>query len=236
MVFQPLWAGLLGLGFLVVGVLRFISIPSVIDLSVPQPVHGALHLVSGALLVASAFWNAGDHAEVLNRWNGLFWAGLGLLGLPGVVLYSDNMTHLFVGVASAAMGWVSPWSSVWRRRTPRFRGSVARALTGLLAASFIGAGAMKIVGPPSMVAEFDRIGVGQSFRYAVGSVELVGAGGLLIPATRKWAATGLAAVAAGATLTNLVVLHRSAIVPALLLVLALVVVGASPTVDDDVST
>jgi putative oxidoreductase len=236
MIFQRLWAGLLGLGFLVVGVLRFIPIPSVLDLSVAQPVHGALHLVSGALLVAGAFWDGGSHAEVMNRWNGLFWVALGLLGVPGVVLYSDNSTHLFVGVASAALGWASLWSSVWRRRSMGFRRSVAWLLTGLLAVSFLGAGAMKLVGRPSMVAEFERIGVGQWFRYAVGGLELAGAAGLVVAATRRWAAASLGVVAAGASLTNIVVLHRSAIVPALLLVLAWVVVGTRLVADEGASS
>ena len=231
MLIQRLWAGLLGLGFLVVGVLRFIPMPMVPDLSVAQPVHGVLHLVSGGLLVGSALWDRGSHAEVLNRWNGLVWTALGLLGLPAVVLYSDNMTHLFVGVASSAMGWASPWSTVWRRTTPGFRRAVARVLTGLLAASFMAAGLMKLTGRPSMITEFDRIGVGQWFRVAVGGLELAGAGGLLIPATRGWAAAALALVAAGASLTNMTILHRSAIVPALLLVLSLVVLGTCWTKD-----
>jgi uncharacterized membrane protein YphA (DoxX/SURF4 family) len=231
MVVQRLWAGLLGLGFLVVGVLRFIPMPSVPDLSMAQPVHGALHLTSGALLVWSALWKGGRYAEVLNRWNGLFWMALGLLGLPGVVLYADNVLHLFVGVASSALGWVSPWSSVWSEASPSFRRQVTWLLTGLLALSFVGAGGMKLMGRPSMIAEFARIGVGQWFRLFIGGLELGAAVGLLVPLTKRWAAAGLTLIAAGATVANIVVLHRSAIVPALLLVLSLVVVGSTTAHD-----
>jgi len=229
MIFQRLWAGLLGFGFLVVGILRFIRLPTILDLSVAQPLHGALHLVSGAILVGTALAERGKHAEVMNRWNGIFWGVLGVLGLPGVVLFSDNATHLFVGIASAAMGWVSPWSSVWRRRSLRFRRVTGGLLTGLLAVGFVGAGGMKLLGRQSMVAEFAQIGVGQWLRVATGGTELVAAVALFVPVARTRAAELLAVIAVGAIGTNLLMLGRPAIVPALLLVLALVVVGLHRT-------
>jgi putative oxidoreductase len=227
MILQRLWAGLLGLGFLVVGVLRFIPIESVPDLSKAQPVHGLIHLTTGAALVCSAFWDRGSHAEVLNRWVGLFYIALGLLGLPGVVLYSDNATHLFVGIASSALGWASPWSSVWRRRSSRFRGVGAHALSGLLALSFVLAGGGKLVGLPKMVEEFTAIGVGQWLRFVTGGLELGAAVGILFPRTRRWASAILVIVMVGAIVVNLGVLHRSAISPAVLLVLALVALGTT---------
>jgi putative oxidoreductase len=233
MILQRLWAGLLGLGFLVVGVLRFIPIESVPDLSKAQPVHGLIHLTTGAALALSAFWDRGSHAEVLNRWVGLFYIGLGLLGLPGMVLFSDNATHLFVGVASSALGWASPGSTVWRRRSSRFRRVTAGALSGLLALSFLLAGGGKLVGLPKMVEEFAAIGVGQWLRFVTGGLELGAAIGVLMARTRRWAVGVLAILMVGAIVTNLAVLHRSAIVPAVLLVLALVVLGTTFTASEN---
>jgi uncharacterized membrane protein YphA (DoxX/SURF4 family) len=53
------------------------------------------------------------------------------------------------------------------------------------------------------------IGAGQWFRYLVGSVELVGAIGLLTPWLAGLAAAGLAADMVGATITDATVLHHT---------------------------
>jgi uncharacterized membrane protein YphA (DoxX/SURF4 family) len=56
-----------------------------------------------------------------------------------------------------------------------------------LAGMFFLAGGLKLAGVPMMVALFDAIGVGQWFRYVTGSIEVVSAVALLVPA---WAAFG----------------------------------------------
>src|SRR5215470_11451575 len=77
----------------------------------------------------------------------------------------------------------------------------------LLGALFISLGLAKLKG--GQVQEFDLIGAGQWFRYLVGATELAGGIGLLTPWLAGLAAAGLAADMAGASITNLTVLHNT---------------------------
>jgi uncharacterized membrane protein YphA (DoxX/SURF4 family) len=77
----------------------------------------------------------------------------------------------------------------------------------LLGALFMLLGLAKLKG--NQVQEFDLIGAGQWFRYFVGTAELAGGIGLLMPWLAGLAAAGLAADMAGATITNLTVLHNT---------------------------
>jgi uncharacterized membrane protein YphA (DoxX/SURF4 family) len=82
----------------------------------------------------------------------------------------------------------------------------------LLAVFFAFAAVPKLAGAHSAVAMFGQIGAGQWLRYLVGSAELAGATGLLIPRLAGLAAAGLAADMAGATIINAAVLHSTAVV------------------------
>jgi uncharacterized membrane protein YphA (DoxX/SURF4 family) len=80
----------------------------------------------------------------------------------------------------------------------------------LLAAFFLfGAALPKLTGSSSAVQEFGLIGAGQWLRYLVGTVELAGAIGLVMPWLAGLAAAGLAANMAGATIINATVLHNT---------------------------
>ena len=81
----------------------------------------------------------------------------------------------------------------------------------LLAALFVFAAIPKLAGAHSAVQMFGHIGAGQWLRYLVGTAELAGAIGLLIPRLAGLAAAGLAADLAGATIINAAVLHSSAV-------------------------
>jgi putative oxidoreductase len=103
------------------------------------------------------------------------------------------------------------------------------ALQALLALVFAMAGQAKVFGDQAMVEMFAAIGVGQWFRYAVGALELAGAVGVLIPRLSGLAALGLLCLMAGATLTNVLVLGASPLLPiGLLVVSALVAWGRWP--------
>ena len=106
------------------------------------------------------------------------------------------------------------------------KSALAWLLAILLAIAFTFPGGVKLISAPGMVHEFAQIGLGQWFRYFVGVLEVSAAIGLLVPKVRFWAALQIAVVMAGATFTNLAVLHLpplarlTAILMALALLLA----------------
>jgi uncharacterized membrane protein YphA (DoxX/SURF4 family) len=61
-------------------------------------------------------------------------------------------------------------------------------LSGLVALALIGAGGGKLAGVPVMVEMFDKVGLGQWFRYFTGLLEVAGGIGLLIPRYAFYAA------------------------------------------------
>jgi putative oxidoreductase len=104
-----------------------------------------------------------------------------------------------------------------------FGNIVAWILAVLLAIVFTYAGGIKLIGAGPMVQEFAQIGIGQWFRYLTGILEVSGAIGLLVPKYRFWAALQIAAVMAGATAVNIVILHMPPLarLTAILMTLAL---------------
>lgn len=90
----------------------------------------------------------------------------------------------------------------------------------LLASQFVMAGWMKLSSDPSLVDTFAEIGAGQWFRYLVGTLEVAGAIGLLVPRLAGLAALGLTGLMIGAVLTNVVLLQESPLIPAVYLVVA----------------
>jgi putative oxidoreductase len=101
-----------------------------------------------------------------------------------------------------------------RRRVPTI---ALWALQALLAIMFAMAGLAKVFGDPAMVEMFATIGIGQWFRYVVGVLEIAGAGGVLVPRLSGLAALGLVCLMLGATLTNVLVVGASPLLPLVLL-------------------
>ncbi len=97
------------------------------------------------------------------------------------------------------------------------------ALQILLAIQFAFAGVLKMVGEPTTVEMFATIGVGQWFRYLVGTLEIAGAVGVLIPRLSGLAALGLACLMVGATVTNVFVLGASPLAPLVALLMSVLV-------------
>jgi putative oxidoreductase len=104
-----------------------------------------------------------------------------------------------------------------------FGNILAWVLAVFMAIIFTLAGGVKLIGARAMVQEFAQIGIGQWFRYCTGILEVSGAIGLLLPKYRFWAALQIAAVMAGATTVNILILHQPPLarLTALLLTLAL---------------
>jgi putative oxidoreductase len=93
-------------------------------------------------------------------------------------------------------------------------------LSGLVALAFLGAGGAKLGGVPAMVEMFNKVGLGQWFRYVTGLLEVAGAIGLLIPRYAFYAAVLLAMVMVGAIIAEVAVIGDSPAPPAVLLVLS----------------
>jgi uncharacterized membrane protein YphA (DoxX/SURF4 family) len=104
-------------------------------------------------------------------------------------------------------------TSVTTQRTVRPRTVVLWVVQVLLAAQFVMAALPKLTGNPALVDMFAEIGAGQWLRYLVGTLELAGAIGLLVPRLCRLAALGLVALMVGATITNLFVLGASPALP-----------------------
>ena len=82
-------------------------------------------------------------------------------------------------------------------------------LSVLVALAFAGAGGGKLAGAAAMVEMFDKVGLGQWFRYFTGSLEVAGAIGLLIPRYAFYAAILLVMVMLGAVVAHLAVIGGS---------------------------
>ena len=95
-----------------------------------------------------------------------------------------------------------------------------------LAGMFLLAGGSKLVGASPMVALFNTIGLGQSFRYVTGIIEVASAVALLVPAFAVFGALALVPTMVGAVLAELFVVHDSAVPPAILLLGVVLVVWA----------
>jgi uncharacterized membrane protein YphA (DoxX/SURF4 family) len=77
----------------------------------------------------------------------------------------------------------------------------------LLGAVFLLAAFMKLSGKPMMVAEFDKVGLGQWFRYFTASLEVIGGVAVFIPRFSIKGALVLLLVDAGAFVAQVSVLH-----------------------------
>ena len=86
-------------------------------------------------------------------------------------------------------------------------------------AMFLMAGFGKLSGDPMMVAVFEKVGVGQWFRYLTGTLEVLGGLGLFTPFASGAAALGLVFVMIGAVLSHLLILGGSP-APAVVLLVA----------------
>jgi len=122
-------------------------------------------------------------------------------------------------------------TSITASRTPaiprRRVALVALWLTQIaLAAMFLFAGGLKLAGVPEMVGVFDAVGIGQWFRYLTGSIEVVSAVALLVPAWAAFGALLLIPTMVGAVITHLFIVGGSAAPAAVLLLGSLAIAWA----------
>jgi hypothetical protein len=91
---------------------------------------------------------------------------------------------------------------------------------------FLFAGGLKLTGAPELVGLFDAIGIGQWFRYVTGSIEVVSAVALLVPAWAAFGALLLIPTMVGAVFTHLFIVGGSAVPATVLLVGTLAIAWA----------
>jgi putative oxidoreductase len=82
-------------------------------------------------------------------------------------------------------------------------------LSGLVALAFVFVGGGKLAGTAAMVDLFDKVGLGQWFRYFTGLLEVAGGIGLLIPRYAFYAAALLTMVMLGAIIAHVAVVGGS---------------------------
>ncbi|WP_245645284.1 DoxX family protein [Pseudonocardia acaciae] len=130
------------------------------------------------------------HLELLQRWDSYHGIRTATAVLAFVLLL-------------VALVWVTPTAST--ADGAEVRNDLLWSLQLVVAAFLTVSAILKLSGAATTVATFDALGLGQWFRYLVGSLELAGVVGLLVPRLSGPAALGLAGVMAGATATNVIV-------------------------------
>ena len=93
----------------------------------------------------------------------------------------------------------------------RFTTIATWILRVLLAFAFGSAALAKLAGVPMMVAEFQKVGLGQWFRYFVAAVEVVGVVLVLVPRATFYGGLVLVVVCLGALAAQLGPLHGDVI-------------------------
>jgi putative oxidoreductase len=106
------------------------------------------------------------------------------------------------------------------QRSSRARNVALWALQILTAAAFLTAGFAALTGQPKIVETFDKLGIGQWFRYVTGAIEVTSAILLLIPRLTPVGAALLVCTMAGAVLSHLVMVGGSPLPALVLLCLA----------------
>lgn len=93
----------------------------------------------------------------------------------------------------------------------------------LTAAAFLIAGSAKLFGNPLMIESFDKIGLGQWFRYLTGTIEVVSAVLLLVPRLSPVGALLLICTMFGAISAHLFVIGGPPIAPIILLLFNVII-------------
>ena len=113
-----------------------------------------------------------------------------------------------------------------RNPAPAGRSRGALLTQVALAGMFLFVGGLKLTGAPELVGLFDAIGIGQWLRYVTGSIEVVSAVALLVPAWAAFGALLLIPTMVGAVFTHLFIVGGSAVPATVTLIGALAIAWA----------
>ena len=106
------------------------------------------------------------------------------------------------------------------------KGIILLVIKGLLTLAFVAAGVAKLMGVQMMVDTFDKVGVGQWFRYVTAVIEIGSAILLWLPGRQAIGAGLLVCTMIGATIAHLTVMGPTAVPAIILGVLAAIVLYA----------
>jgi uncharacterized membrane protein YphA (DoxX/SURF4 family)/quercetin dioxygenase-like cupin family protein len=109
------------------------------------------------------------------------------------------------------------------QRSSRAKNVALWALQILTAAAFLMAGFAKLSGQAMMVETFDKVGIGQWFRYVTGGIEVASVILLLIPRLTPVGAALLVCTMTGAVLSHLVLIGGSPVAALVLLCFAAII-------------
>jgi len=104
-------------------------------------------------------------------------------------------------------------------------GQISIAIRLLVAATFFAAGSAMLIGVPWMVELFERIGVGQWFRFVTGGLEVIGSLLLLSLATKNAGALLLLFMMLVAIATHVIVIGGSPAPAVVLAVMCAAILG-----------
>lgn len=107
---QKLWAQIIGVVLLLVGILGFFMNP-LFGFTL-NTLHNVVHLLSGAIFVWAGF-SKGAPTKGVNKWFGVIYIVIGIVGFFNIasintllaINTADNWLHIVIGVVSAAIGW-----------------------------------------------------------------------------------------------------------------------------------
>lgn len=105
---QKLWAQILGVVLLLVGIVGFFNNP-ILGIFGVDTMHNIVHLVTGAIFAWAGFSKSAPTRKV-NQWLGVIYTLVAIAGFMGWITFmaidmSDNWLHLAIGVVSIVIGW-----------------------------------------------------------------------------------------------------------------------------------
>ena len=112
---QALFAKVLGVILLLVGLLGFAMSSPLLGLFSVNPLHNVVHVVSGIVLLWAGFAMGGEHAKTANMVFGAVYLLVAILGFLGVLdgilgpagmsMLADNVLHLLIGVVTLGVAF-----------------------------------------------------------------------------------------------------------------------------------
>ena len=110
---QKMWAMIIGIVLLLVGILGFVMDSPLLGFFGVNLAHNLVHIVTGGLFLWAGLAKS-DMAMPANKWLGVVYIVVAILGFFGLLTFLmvnggndlDNYLHLVIGVVSALIGWM----------------------------------------------------------------------------------------------------------------------------------